>query len=133
MSEYKLQTTDGVIRVSDGALIPFADGNSDYEKYLKWLDDGNTPDPALDAAELDAIRISDIKAEANRRIIEILPEYKQRNLLARMVELLDKETLTAEEQTEKDAAKAVWATIQGIRTTSNTAETDGTALADINW
>lgn len=41
------QTESTVIkRVSDGASIPMNIENTDYQKYLKWLDDGNTPLPA---------------------------------------------------------------------------------------
>lgn len=41
---YKL-TLSGtqVIRVSDNAHIPFAEGNSDYAEYLKWLSEGGVP------------------------------------------------------------------------------------------
>ena len=35
-----------VQRKSDGAFIPFDEGNRDYQAYLAWLADGNEPDPA---------------------------------------------------------------------------------------
>jgi hypothetical protein len=35
-----------VTRLLDGASIPFAPDNTDYQAYLKWIEAGNTPEPA---------------------------------------------------------------------------------------
>lgn len=35
-----------VCKVADNAYIPFDTANVDYQEYLRWLEAGNTPDPA---------------------------------------------------------------------------------------
>lgn len=40
---FKNTPAQSVIRLSDNACIPFDANNTDYQAYLKWLDEGNTP------------------------------------------------------------------------------------------
>ena len=35
-----------VERLKDNTFIPFDPANTDYQAYLKWLEEGNTPLPA---------------------------------------------------------------------------------------
>ncbi len=43
--------TNFIIRVADNAWISKVEGNPDYQAYLKWLEEGNTPLPADEVPE----------------------------------------------------------------------------------
>jgi len=36
-------TTTMIMRLSDGACIPMNEENADYQAYLDWIAEGNTP------------------------------------------------------------------------------------------
>ena len=41
-----LDTDRAILRLADGAIIPFDQGNIDYAAFREWLAAGNTPAPA---------------------------------------------------------------------------------------
>jgi hypothetical protein len=51
MSEYKLTTTEVVIRTADNASIPSDPANTDRKEYEVWLATGGVPDPAVPPIE----------------------------------------------------------------------------------
>ena len=71
--KYKLIcNSTGVIRSTDDAStdvtsIPFDPANADYKEYLKWIEEGNTPEPADPPAppDIDALRHTAYVAESD--------------------------------------------------------------------
>lgn len=62
---YKLNN-NSVTRLADGASIPFANGNRDYEEYKQWLVEGNTPEPEFTEEELVQIELAQKIQEAKK-------------------------------------------------------------------
>lgn len=113
--EYNLERRDGV-------------WVSDNDAAVQAIIDSYDPLPPYRAE-----KIEEIKKEANRRILQIAPEWKQRNILARMTELVDARSgraLTDSEQTEMDSAKSLWADIQNVRQASDDIEAEIVAMTD---
>jgi len=46
MYTYQLTQNKNVVKRSDNSYIPFDPANTDYQQYLAWLAEGNTPEPA---------------------------------------------------------------------------------------
>jgi hypothetical protein len=40
-----------VLRIADNTCIPFDPANTDYQAYLEWVAEGNTPTPANEVTE----------------------------------------------------------------------------------
>jgi hypothetical protein len=58
---YKQTHRGDIIRLSDSAVIPRCEVNTDYREFLEWLAAGNTLPPADPVPALDAQSDSSIK------------------------------------------------------------------------
>lgn len=72
-------------------------------------------------------KVQDVKAEANRRILAILPEWKQRNYTARAVEKVAAGEVGDDEWNDMQTA---WQQIKAIRVASDAIEAEVAALTD---
>ena len=43
---YKLTNSAIIIRIADKSSIPNDPANTDYQEYLEWVEEGNTPEAA---------------------------------------------------------------------------------------
>ena len=41
-----VDSTTTILRKEDNAFIPFDEANTDYQKYLEWVAEGNTAEAA---------------------------------------------------------------------------------------
>jgi hypothetical protein len=63
---YKTLNSSIILRLADNASIPADPANTDYAAYLRWLAEGNTPEPA-DTIDVKALKWEEIKIERDRR------------------------------------------------------------------
>jgi len=108
--------------------------NRDYRKVQEWLSvEGNNALATYTLSELKDVKIAQIKAEAGQRIIEISPEWKQRNYMAAVVDIQNKElvalkanttyTLSTDEAATIETSENIKDLIFAIRTKSDELET----------
>ena len=74
---YKLIGTKSVKRLADGAYIPFADGNIDYEEYKQWLAKGNTPEPEFTDEELRTNFENEFRQTRNNLVSTVVDHYQK--------------------------------------------------------
>lgn len=68
---YQLTSADTIVRLSDGAFIPPDQGNFDYQAYLAWVEDGNTPLPAPEFTPPPALTAAEKLAAAGLTVEEL--------------------------------------------------------------
>lgn len=78
---YALQG-QSIIRVADGACIPAAPGNMDYENYLQWVAAGNVPAQLMTLASLKADRLAAIAADCEQAIAALRAGYPDSEVLS---------------------------------------------------
>jgi hypothetical protein len=75
----------------------------------------------IDAAEAQTLLTPHVKAECERRILEIMPEWRQRNTIA---------DLSSDNADTKAAAVTAWAAVTAIRTKSDEIEASIASMSD---
>ena len=78
----------------------------------------------ISSADIESTRISGIKGKASIIILDLVDVIKQRNIIARTVELNDKVSLTEAEETEHKQYEVIWSYIKSVRSYSNDLESD---------
>jgi len=100
--------------------VPKNPTNRDYRKVQEWLSiEGNSVLPEYTLSELKDIKIAEIKAEAGNRIIEIYPEWRQRNHMAEVIDIQNKELVALKANTTYTPSADEVATITAAQTAKN--------------
>lgn len=56
---YQLTNSETIKRLEDQAFIPPDPANPDYQAYLAWLSQGNTPSPAPEPAQVAQLTLEE--------------------------------------------------------------------------
>jgi hypothetical protein len=51
INNYETNTAEVIHDKDNNKFIPFDPANTDYQKYLEWVAEGNTPEPADEVTE----------------------------------------------------------------------------------
>jgi len=134
--------------LSSNITLPYLEEKIVNDKYPRMTRSADDTGAEIDIAKLridydvfvsastETTRVKEIKQLASNVIISEYPEWKQRNITARMVELINKRattTLTAEESAELITVQAIWDWIKDVRALSDQAEIDGLMPVEITW
>lgn len=120
----------GLVELPDPAPV-------DHRFY--WQSGDEDPLPRANEEITAAVHVPRIKAEASALILAAFPDWKQRNMTARGVELLQKQvagSLTSDETSEIGLLHQAWSWIKSIREHSNALEAELASLdfdALVEW
>lgn len=89
---YKLTPYDTIQRLADNAFIPIDTSNIDYQEYLNWVEEGNTPEPLpepipLTLTELRNIAYTKIDEAAYQTRLKFITPNKDSTYLAKSLQM----------------------------------------------
>ena len=127
----QLASGEILARTIGGGVIVLLDPEEEAAQRAEWA-----ANAAAAAARVEPDRIMGIRSRARAIIVARYPEWKQANMTARALELIEKMilgTMNDAERSELAQLKSVWTWIKEVRATSDSAELGGVAVEDIVW